>query len=210
MWSEFLEFVSEVDPMPIRPYRWSNCPAISCQANSSPLDELECWASMRVTLEGRTKSCWKVLATKHILERGVWARSPWGRLLAGKTCAEDTTTLTGTGFNKLCENERHNCTLFTLFTREVDILVTGSMPLAFAQWRGRGLRGVSMWHWVPKGAVDTRMLSYTLLTAVMVPTLMVRPGTGAIIQGSEESGWRGNRSWRQWWSGRRLELLLLW
>ena len=79
--------------------------------------------------------------------KGVGAGSPWGRLLAGETCEKDTTTLTGTG-NKLYEgeNEQHNCTLFALFTGEVDILVTVSTPLAFAPWRGRGPRGLSMRH----------------------------------------------------------------
>ena len=107
---------------------------------------------MVVALDGGTKY-WKVLAKKHILERGVWAGSPWGRLLAGKTCAEDT-TLTGTG-NKLCEteNERLNCTLFKLFAWEVDILVMVSTPQAFVLWRGRGPRGLSMRRWGPKGAV---------------------------------------------------------
>ena len=62
-----------------------------------------------------------------------------------------------------------------------------STPLAFAPWRASQDRE----HWASdaearKGAVDTRMLSFTVFTAVTVPTLTVGSGTGAIIPGSAE------------------------
>jgi len=79
-------------------------------------------------------TCTAALETKHELER----EAPWGQLVV--SCAEDTTTLTGTE-SKLYEgeNEQHKCTLFSFFTEEVSIPVTVSTPLAFAPWRGRGL-----------------------------------------------------------------------
>ena len=69
---------------------------------------------MGVTLEGRTKSYWKVLGSPSMNWKGGFEQGvPGAGCLLAEHCAEDTATLTGT-WNKLCEseNERHNCTLF--------------------------------------------------------------------------------------------------
>ena len=105
------------------PYQWSKYPAISCQGpvhqgvkTMTKTTPKTCnriihfhligvktkFTSKFLSINGgsprRKDQILQVLATKHVLERG----TPWGWLLVGAACAEDTTTLTGTG-NKLCE-----------------------------------------------------------------------------------------------------------